>query len=92
MLIIFEYMIFNEYVCQMKVLSDSNFKVYVYANDHPPPHCHVVFTDGTSISVNIPLIKPMYGATISKEVKNAIEEVLDTICDAWDSLNPIKNN
>jgi|GEM_PF-1779195 hypothetical protein len=92
MLILFVQIIFYEYICCVKILTNSNFKIYVYPNDHPPPHCHVVFRDGTDITVDLPLIEVRYGAKISKEIKVAIEEALDKICDAWDALNPIKNN
>jgi hypothetical protein len=92
MLIFLDNLPYYEYICLMKVLSNRNFKIYVYPNDHPPPHCHVVFRDGSDISVDVPLIEPRYGAKISKEVKIAIEEALDEICDTWDTLNPMKNN
>lgn len=92
MLILFASIVSNAYICNMKVLNGNNFKIYVYPNDHPPPHCHVVFRDGSDITVDVPLIEPRYGATIDKDIRNAIEDALDKICDAWDALNPIRNN
>lgn len=32
----------------------------------------------------------MYGATISLEVREAIEDNLDAIADRWDALHPIR--
>jgi len=72
----------------MKIIDCTNFKVYVYANDHPPPHCHVVLRDGSNISVDIPLIIPRYGETITKEVKEEIEDNIEELYSAWDKFNP----
>ncbi len=71
----------------MRVIKEANFSIYIYANDHPPPHCHVRYKDGSDTSVDIPLVVPRYGATISKEVEAVIENNLEKICDAWETLN-----
>ena len=70
----------------MKVASAKKFSLYIYPNDHPPAHCHVRYKDGSDISVDIPLIIPRYGATISKEVEEFIEQNLDPLCDMWEKL------
>lgn len=74
----------------MSIYSTPNFSIHVRGNDHPPPHCHVRFRDGSDVSVMIPLIEPMYGATISSEVREAIEDNLDAIVDKWDALHPVR--
>ncbi len=76
----------------MSIYSTSYFGIYVWGGDHPPPHCHVRFTDGSIVSVTIPLMEPMYGATISSELRRAIEDNLDTIADRWDALHPIRES
>lgn len=70
----------------MKVVHGAKFSIYVY-RDHPPPHCHVRFNDGSDISVDIPLMNPRYGASLTREVREAILENLDDICETWDTLN-----
>lgn len=74
----------------MSIYRTANFSIHVRGDDHPPPHCHVRFKDGSNVSVTIPLIEPMYGATISSEVRKAIEDNLDAIADKWDALHPIR--
>ena len=76
----------------MKVIQYKIFSVYVYANDHPPPHCHVRFKDGSEISVDLPLILPRYGVTISKEVEEILELNLDKLCTVWEKLNQSKKH
>lgn len=71
----------------MKVISKARFKIKVYPNDHPPPHCHVIYKDGSDVSVDIPLISPRYGATIPREVEEAIAKDLEKLCAMWDKLN-----
>ncbi|MCW3111458.1 MAG: hypothetical protein JWQ09_5964 [Segetibacter sp.] len=75
----------------MKVVNAVNFSIYVYPNDHPPPHCHVRYKDGTDISIDLPLVLPRYGATISKEVEELIESNIDKLCEVWEKLNQQKN-
>jgi hypothetical protein len=75
----------------MKVVEYKSFKVYVYANDHLPPHCHVRYKDGSETSIDLPLLIPRYGATISKEIEEMLELNIDKLCNAWDKLYKIKN-
>ncbi len=75
----------------MKIVKYKAFTVYVYANDHSPPHCHVRYNDGSEISVDLPFLKPRYGATFTKEVEEVLELNLNKLCEAWGKLNPLKN-
>ena len=72
----------------MRIYRSQQFNIYIRALDHPPPHCHVRFPDGSFVCVTIPLIEPMYGATISGEIREAIENNLEALIDAWDTLHP----
>ena len=78
----------------MKVFGNTKFKVYIYKNDHLPPHCHVRFADGSEVRVMIPLVEPMDGSTISKEVSEAIVNKLNSLTRIWDKFHPQrpKNN
>jgi hypothetical protein len=71
----------------VKVFGNNKFSVFVY-KDHPPPHCHVRLGDKSDVCVAIPLIQPMYGAEISREVREEIENNLEALIEAWDKLNP----
>lgn len=70
----------------VNVVKGKKFSIYVY-EDHPPPHCHVRFPDNSEISVSLPFIEPLYRATITKEIEEAIEKNLDLLTNIWDKLN-----
>ncbi|RZJ48869.1 MAG: DUF4160 domain-containing protein, partial [Chryseobacterium sp.] len=75
----------------MRIFGNNKFKVYIY-KDHPPPHCHVIMSNGDTICITLPLIESLYGEIISREIRRAIEDKLDDLIDAWDNLNPISTN
>jgi hypothetical protein len=72
----------------MKVFGNEKFRIYVRELDHPPPHCHIRFGDKSEVCVTIPLMEPMYGATISREVRDAVYANLDALSQEWDRLHP----
>lgn len=75
------------YFCKMKIVESDNFNVYVFPNDHPPPHCHIIYNDGSEVCVGIIFIDSLYGAKISRKVRNVIINNIDKLADAWDELN-----
>lgn len=72
----------------MRVIKRESFSIYVYAEDHAPPHCHVRFKDKKELSIILPTITGMYGAKIPKEVKKVIMDNIDALSDMWEELNP----
>lgn len=72
----------------MKVFGNSRFSVYIHKVDHPPPHCHVRFGDKSEVCLELPFLEPMYGATISRDVIEEIENHLEELLDAWDKFHP----
>lgn len=75
----------------MRLFRNQRFGIYIRGIDHPPPHCHVRFKDGSQVCVMIPFVEPMYGATIDWEVREAILDNLDALADAWDLLHPAQH-
>ena len=73
MLIIYCFIHELVYFCAMKVCHDPRFSIYIYGDEHPPPHCHVRFKDNSSVCVTIPLVEPMYGALINRKIREVIE-------------------
>lgn len=71
----------------MRVIQNEKFSVYVYPDDHPPPHCHIRYKDDSSVVVTIPLMVPLYGGTISKEAKKVVKENLNELSKVWEKLN-----
>lgn len=69
----------------------GHYGIYIYGMDHPPPHCHIRFSDGTELVVELPTLEPMYGGSISKDLKKVLIQNFETILDAWDELNPDRN-
>lgn len=76
----------------MKIFSGDKYIVSIHIDDHPPPHCHVRFGDGSEVCVMIPFLEPMYGATITREVRNDIEDHLDALASVWDRFHPKRVN
>ncbi len=72
----------------MKIFGNERFSVYIHENDHPPPHCHVRFVDKSEVCVMIPIVEPMYGATISHEIREEIENKLEPLTKAWEKIHP----
>ena len=69
----------------------KHIKIFVYAEDHPPPHCHVVRTDKSVTRVVLPTLKELTGAPLSRIEKDLILKRLDEICEAYDEKNPKKH-
>ena len=88
MLIIIAFINKYVYICIMKVLETERFSVHIHEVDHPPPHCHVRFSGNEGICVMIPLLEPMYGATINRDVRSVLEDSLDMLADTWERLHP----
>lgn len=74
----------------MKIIQEDNFSIYIYKNDHPPPHCHVILSDETEIVIKLPAIKPMYSKKITRKIKEVVYQNLELLCKEWDKSNPIK--
>jgi hypothetical protein len=67
----------------------GNLKIQVFADDHNPPHFHVVTPDGEAL-VSIGRLRILRGDLRRKDFDAVIEWAnrnLDTIEDAWRSLN-----
>lgn len=72
----------------MPFVESDNFSVYVYDEDHPPPHCHVRFSNGKELVVTLPLLKPLHGGKLDKRVRRVLSENLDQLVSEWERLNP----
>lgn len=76
----------------MKVLSSDGFAVYIYDDEHPPPHCHVIFSNSDEVVVKLPLLTGMYGKGVDKKIKKFLLNNLDTLLSVWDSKHPKNEN
>ncbi|MFB1489213.1 MULTISPECIES: DUF4160 domain-containing protein [unclassified Thiocapsa] len=47
-------------------------RVRINANDHPPPHFHVVMNDGREALVTIADIKIVHGKVVAREIVNVL--------------------
>lgn len=66
---------------------NHRIKLHIYANDHPPPHCHVQ-VKGKETRVILPSLKILSGPSLSSEVLEFLLDRLDVLCTAYDELNP----
>lgn len=72
----------------MRVLGSSGFNVYIYDNDHPPPHCHVVYSNNEKTIVGLPLLQVIYGKPLKKTVRKYLEDNIDALADIWELKHP----
>lgn len=72
-------------------------KLKVYADDHPPPHCHVFanFDEGGTIRVNLDSGERFSGDEMNRaavrewpKIQKAIIVLLPVLVAAWQRLNP----
>ena len=76
----------------MRVIKGDNYNVYIYPEDHAPPHCHVRYKDNETESVvGLPLLNLIAGRVIRKNIKQLLKRNLEKLTRAWDTLNPIDN-
>jgi tyrosine-protein phosphatase YwqE len=76
----------------MRIFSESDFKIYVYDDEHPPPHCHVIFNNGTELCITLPLLTEMFGKTIKKSVRKFLEKNIEVLVEEWEKRNPKNHN
>lgn len=69
----------------MRVFTIENCSVYIYDDDHPPPHCHVRFKGGEEIVVGLPLLNPWYGKALDRNTRGILEEHLEKLVEVWES-------
>lgn len=73
----------------MKVIKGDFFNVYVYPEDHAPPHCHVRYKGNKAESiVGIPLLNLLAGPILEKQMKKTLQNNLSKLAQKWEELNP----
>jgi hypothetical protein len=66
----------------------KQIKLFVYAGDHPPPHCHLVRADKSVTRVALPSLIILSGLPLSKDERSLVLVKMEILCTAFDSLNP----
>lgn len=66
----------------------KHIKIFVHDFDHPPPHCHVLRSNGVETRVTIPTMMILTGPKLSGTEEDLILDKLDELCDEFDRLNP----
>lgn len=74
----------------MRVLESAGLAVYIYDDEHPPPHCHIVFSDGEEVVVGLPFLNVWFGRTIKRRVKKLLEINLELLVSTWETKHPNK--
>lgn len=72
------------------VLKSEGFQVYIYEEDeHPPPHCHVIFSNGDQVVVGLPFLNLMYGGRLKRSEKKFLKKNINKLCDDWEQKHPL---
>lgn len=73
----------------MRIVQSDNCSVYVYPEDHAPPHCHIRYKDNSPESVvGLPLLNLIAGKPVSKPIKKILCQNINELIKAWEQLNP----
>ena len=68
---------------------DGGFAVYVYANDHNPPHCHIVWNGGDKVgAVDLETLVVSAGDMPPKRGMKLIRDSIGIVRKAWNELHP----
>jgi hypothetical protein len=73
-------------------IGTNGFRIIIRGNEHPYPHCHVRWKDGTESYVLIPSLQVLFGKKLTKAVEKMLLDNLDALCDEFDRICPIKEN
>lgn len=77
----------------MRVLLEANYTIYVYSEDHAPPHCHVRYTDnGMESLVDLYLLEVMEGRPITKRIRTNLLSNQELLINIWEQLNPTRQD
>jgi len=75
----------------VKVVKGDSYSVYVYPEDHAPPHCHIRYKNDEAESVvGLPLLNLITGKPIPRAVRKALIENINELSKIWEQLNPNK--
>ena len=92
MLILFATLIIFIHICIMKVIEGDNYDVYIYPNDHPPPHCHIRYCDEEESVVGLPLLNHLNGVKVIRKVHKELINNIILLSEKWEELNPDIHN
>ena len=71
------------------IVSDGTFSVYVYANDHAPPHCHVLWEGVRKAAViNLNTLGIMVGDRVPRTGMRLVRNHRAELLNAWNYWNP----
>jgi hypothetical protein len=72
-------------------VSRGAFEVYVYANDHNPPHCHLFWDGGDSEAIiDLRTLGVIRGDVPGARGLRVVTDNRDSIVRWWNRLNPDK--
>ena len=71
-----------------RIVSNGTFNVYVYAKDHPPPHCHVFWGGDKESAVSLTALGVIAGDPLPRPAVDLIRAHLQESIAAWQRLNP----
>ena len=72
-----------------RVAQDGGFSVYVYANEHNPPHCHLYWNAGEKEAlIDLRTFEVIEGDAVSKRGARIISKRIQEIREVWNQLHP----
>jgi hypothetical protein len=69
-------------------VTDGTFRVYVYANDHNPPHCHISWAGNKEAVIDLLSLALIAGDRVPRAGLALIRSNRQALVDAWNQFNP----
>jgi hypothetical protein len=70
------------------IVKEGGYSIYVYANDHAPPHCHVFWAGDKEAVVELDPIAAVAGDRLPRAGIALVRAHQGELIDAWNRLNP----
>jgi hypothetical protein len=70
------------------IVKDGTFSIYVYGNDHNPPHCHVFWGGDKEGVVNLDPVAQSKGDRLPRAGLALVQQHQVALLSAWHTLNP----
>ena len=75
----------------MKILEGEGYAVHIYDEDHPPPHCHIIYADKKIVVAGLPFLNALYGGKVDRKLKRFLNDNLEFLTTEWDARHPKRN-
>ena len=74
----------------MSIAGPNGIVAYIYDDEHPPPHCHVFYSNNEEVVVGLPFLNVLHGGRLTKKGREFLKANMNELCDLWEEKHPKK--